>query len=109
MAKYLLRFSLDFGSGTCFWSMNEAARHRFGYPICDGDLPLPKTIRLRVSFVLAWYDTFLDWDKAPEMSRWWPREETAFNAAAQELLALVRESLGPDFNIIDKSGTGADA
>lgn len=108
MAKYALRFSFDFGSGVCFWSLNEAARERFGYPICQDDLPLTHTIRVRVGFIVAWYDTFLDWDNAPEMSCWWPREKAMFNAAAQELLSLVRGHLGGDFEIVDKSGTGID-
>ena len=109
MAKYVLRFAFDFGSGICLWGMNQAARERFGYPIDDRDLPLPATICQRVRFILAWYDTFLDWDNAPEMSCWWPREQAAFNAAGQELLTLLREHLGPDFEIIDKSGTSAEA
>ena len=104
-ATYRLRFFFDTGSGICLWSANDAARERFDYPIELSALPLPETIRRRGSFVLAWYDTFMDWELAPEPSQWWPREEAAFNAAVQELLALFRQYLGPDFEIVDESHT----
>ena len=105
---YRLRFFFDTGSGVCLWSDTDAARGRFDYPVDLGELPLPQTIHRRGCFVIAWYDTFMDWENSPEPSRWWPREEAAFNAAAQELLALLREYLGPDFELVDESGT-ADA
>jgi hypothetical protein len=100
---YRLRYFFDLGSGICLWSANDAARERFGYPVELRDLPLPETIRRRSYFVLAWYDTFMDWEQSPEPSRWWPREEAAFNAAAQELLVLFREHLGPAFEVMDES------
>ena len=59
--------------------------------------------------MLAWYDTFIDWEQAPEPSRWWPREEAAFNAAAQELLVLLRKHLGAEFEVVDESGTAGPA
>jgi len=104
-ALYRFRFFFDTGSGICLWCDNDAARERFGYPVELGDLPLPETIRRRCYFVIAWYDTFMNWERSPESSIWWPREEATFNAAAQELLALLRESLQPDFEIMDESGT----
>jgi hypothetical protein len=104
-AQYRLRYMFDFGSGLCLWAANDAARDRFDYPIDLEKLPLPTTIRRRGSFVTAWHDTFMDWDNAPEPSRWWPREKEAFSATAQELLLLLREHPGLDFEIVDESGT----
>lgn len=104
-ALYRLRYFFDTGSGICLWSANDAARERFDYPVELGRLPLAETIRRRGSFVLAWYDTFMDWEQPPERSRWWLREEAAFNAAAQELLTLFREQLGSEFEILDESRT----
>jgi len=102
-ALYRLRYFFDTGSGICLWSANDAARERFDYAVELRDLPLPETIRRRGYFVLAWWDTFMDWEQAPDPSRWWPHEEAAFNAAAQELLALFRDHLGPDFELVDES------
>ena len=104
-ASYRLRFYFDTGSNICLWSDNDAARERFDYPVELRELPLPQTIRLRGYFLIAWFDTFMDWDNAPEPSRWWPREGAAFNLASQELLTLLREHLGPDFELVDKSRT----
>jgi hypothetical protein len=108
-ALYRLRYFFDTGSGICLWGANDATRERFDYPIELRSLPLPETIRRRGYFVLAWQDTFMDWEQSPEPSRWWPREEAAFNTAAQELLALFREHLGPDFEIVDESRTAPPA
>lgn len=104
-ASYRLRFFFDTGSGICLWSANYAARERFDYPVPLELLPLPETLRRRGTFVIAWHDTFMDWELSPQPSRWWSREKTAFNAATQELLALLREHLEPDFELVDESGT----
>ena len=105
-ALYRLRYLFDTGSGHCLWSGNEAALEKFDYPVSLKELPLPETIRRRGYFVIAWYDTFTDWDNAPEASEWRQREEAAFNAAAQELLTLLHMKLGPDFQLVDESKTG---
>ena len=99
-----LRFFFDTGSGICLWSDNDAARERFDYPVPLEALPLPDTIRRRGDFLIAWYDTFMDWELSPQPSRWWPREQAAFNAATQEFLALLQEQLGPAFELVDESG-----
>lgn len=100
MATFCLRFFFDFGAGTCLWSGNDHTRQQFGYPVDPAKLPLPSTIVRRVHFLCAWYDTFLDWENAPDASRWWPREEAAFTLATQELLVLLREHLGPDYEVV---------
>lgn len=102
-ARYRVRFTFDTGSGICLWSANDAARHRFGYPVDLDQLSLPESVRRRGAFVMAWFDTFLDWESPSEASRWLAREEASFHAAAQELLALFREHLGTDFEIVDES------
>jgi len=104
-AKYRLRYFFDWGAGVCLWSDNEASRERFDYPVDVEELPLPTTIRRRAFFVIAWHDTFMDWEHAPDSSHWWPKEQEPFNAAAQELLQLLREHLGPEFDVVDESGT----
>jgi hypothetical protein len=106
---YRLRFFFDTGSGICLWSDNDAARERFDYPVPLEALPLPDTIRRRGDFLIAWYDTFMDWALSPQPSRWWPREQAAFNAATQEFLAILKEHLGPSFEVVDDSRTGEAA
>jgi hypothetical protein len=108
-ASFRFRLFFDTGSGTCLWSDNATARERFGYPVDLGKLPISQTLRRRGAFLIAWHDTFTDWDNLPAPSRWWPREASAFRAAVQEYLALLREHLGPDFLIVDESGTATPA
>ena len=108
-ALYRLRFFFDTGSGICLWCGNDAARERYGYPVDLRDLPLPETIRRRGYFVLAWHDTFMDWDMSPQPTKWRAREVAAFNDATQELLALLRQHLGPDFELVDESETAGSA
>src|SRR5262245_2289531 len=102
-ALYRLRFFFDPGSGICLWCDNDAAREQFGYPVSLLDLPLPESVRRRGYFVIAWYDTFADWDSSPEPLKWRQREWGAFLCAAQELLALLRARLGGDFELVDES------
>lgn len=104
---YKLRYFFDFGSGICLWAANDAARDHFGYPVDSSKLPITSTLMHRVEFVLAWYDTFLDWDNPPRETRWRAIEGGQFNLAAQELLHLLQEELGVEFEIVNESGTTA--
>jgi hypothetical protein len=108
MARYRLRYFFDPGADICFWAANDAARERFGYPINARELPLTENTWRRLSFLTAWYDTSIDWDYPPDPSPWDDAERERFNREAQRLLAVVREELGSDFEVVDESET-ADA
>ncbi len=105
MSQYRFRYFFDAGSGTCLWSANEAAKQRFGYPVESNSLPLPENIGRRLVYLTAWYDTSIDWNYPPDPSPWDESELARFNSEAQRMLALVREQLGSDFEIVDESGT----
>ena len=100
---YKLRYFFDFGSGICLWAANDAARDRFDYPVHSSKLPITSTLMHRVEFILAWYDTFLDWDNPPRETRWSTVEAEQFNLASQELLNLLREQLRAEFELVDES------
>lgn len=105
---YKLRYFFDFGSGVCLWSGNDTAHVHFdSYPITSDNLPISYTLQKRIEFLVSWYDTFLDWDNVPNSSRWSNQENNQFRVAAQELLHLLREELGTNFEVIDESGTAA--
>jgi len=100
-----LRYHFEFGSGVCFWCANEAAYQYFlDYPVTSSQLPVSKTLQKRIDFLLSWYDTFLDWDNAPALSQW-SNEANRFCRAAQEVLQLIRQQLGANFEIVDESKT----
>lgn len=105
MAEYRLRFFFDPGAGVCLWADSDATRKQFDYPVDARNLPLPEDTRRRVSSACAWFDTGIDWDYPPGASPWDQEERERFNVAAQELLTLLREQLGSEFEIVDESGT----
>ncbi|MBW4662334.1 MAG: hypothetical protein KME15_27085 [Drouetiella hepatica Uher 2000/2452] len=104
---YRLRYFFDSGAGICLWAANDVTRDRLGYTVDSSKLPITSTLMHRVEFVLAWYDTFLDWDNPPRETQWKAIEGERFNLAAQEVLHLLREQLGAEFEIVDESKTAA--
>ncbi len=45
MAKYALKYMYDWGSGICLWSVNDAAREKYDYPIELDSLPLSDNLK----------------------------------------------------------------
>ena len=101
-AKFRLRFFFDAGSGTCLWSDNPAARDRFDYAVDLSTLPVPENLWRQALYVTYWYDTSIDWNYPPDPSQWSAEESAGFHAAADALLARLREALGPDFELADE-------
>lgn len=105
MARYLLRYSFDTGSGSCLWSSNDAAIREFDDAVDARRLPLPENTWRRVYYITAWWDTVINWSDPSGPSPWDEAEERRFKNEARKLLAMMREQLGPDFEIVDESGT----
>lgn len=105
MATYKLRFFFSPGSGICLWSANDAARERWDCPVDLKALPLPENTWRKALYVMAWYDTGIDWSYPAAPSPWTIEERLSFNLAAQSLLAVFRDQLGSDFEISDESET----
>lgn len=100
---YELRYFFDPGSGICFWSANQEARDRFGYPVGHGALNLSEDATRWLSHLIAWFDTSIDWSSPGSSDDRWSVEEMArFREAARRGLALVRDELGPAFVIADE-------
>ena len=103
MSKYQLRFSFDSYSGVCFWTANEAAFQRFeDYTVYVEDLPLTPATNQALGELISRYDQSLIWDYPDTPGRWGKNEWLAFDARVRQLLPVVRQELGPDFEIIDK-------
>lgn len=101
---YRLHFFFDTGSGVCLWAGNDAARERYDYPIDPRQLPLPEATATELEHIAAWYDQWMDWDRAPEANPAWDAAEDArFKAAARQLLDKVRQQLGPEYEVIDEA------
>lgn len=105
MSQYQFRYFFDPGSGICLWSANDQARERFSYSVDLGYLKLPENLLRKGDYILAWFDTSIDWDYPPDPSPWSQEERLRFNEAAQSFLQSLRQYLGLNFEIIDESGT----
>lgn len=105
MAEYRLRYFFDPGAGVCLWADNAATLERFDYPVDAEHLSLPENTWRRVLYICAWFDTSLDWNYPPNPSPWDQAERARFDLAAQQLLTLLREQLGSEYEIVDQSGT----
>jgi hypothetical protein len=105
MPNYKLRYFFDPGAGVCLWAGNDNARERFGYPVDPGGLPLCENTQRQIFYVIAWYDTSIDWSDPAGPSPWDLDERQRFNAAAQRLLGLLRTELGNEFDLVDESVT----
>lgn len=47
-----------------------------------------------------WHDKALNWDYPPDPGPWNAAENAEFDDAAKVLLALIREELGPGFDVV---------
>ena len=98
---YIIRYWFDWGAG-CFWSANDEARERFGYFIPPEELPLSEGTIKRANDLMNWHDQALNWEYPPDPGPWRQEECARFNRAAKELLIIVRQELGKNFEIVDK-------
>ncbi len=103
LPRYVFRYFFDPGSGICLWSGNDAARAQFDYPVELSDLGLSDDLLRQAVDLLAWYDTSIDWNYPPNPSPWSESEVIRFRDESQNLLAMLRQELGPEFEIRDES------
>ncbi|MFZ6846546.1 hypothetical protein [Undibacterium sp. RuTC16W] len=91
---YVVRYFFDPGSGICLWAKNEATREKFGYPIDHWTLPLPENTKRALQYLVAWFDTSLDWDAPSDSDTYWSDDELQrFRLAARKGLELLRQEL----------------
>ena len=104
-AKYILRFLVEWGGG-CLWGGNDAAYRDFDLGPYDMDdpcpLPLQPSILERCRRLGDWHDASLNREYPPHPGPWRQPECNRFNAAIADLLADLREGLGPEFEVIDQ-------
>lgn len=105
--RYAIRFFFDAGSGVCLWAGNDAARDRWDYAIEAASLSLPPELRTEAERLVQWYDSSVDWIDPSNPSPWDQSARERFAVVAQVFLGDLRAFLGPDYDIIDESGTNA--
>jgi len=100
--RYILRFVFDAGSGVCFWSANDAARSRFGYPVALSSLPLPDELVRAGEELIARYDESFDWDAPAGPGPWTQADRDDFDRRARAFLAAARQASGPEYELRDE-------
>jgi hypothetical protein len=99
---YQIRYFFDPGSGVCLWAGNAAARERFGYPIDHRTVDISENARRQLDYLIAWFDTSLDWD-SPPATRWPEEEWQRFRQAAHAGLEMLRSQLRPpEWEVLDE-------
>ena len=92
--SYDIHYCFDPGSGVCLWSENEEARERFGYPVDHWQLPLTENTRRFLQYLIAWFDTSIDWSSPSDMDDYWSEEELIrFKSGAAKGLEMLRQEL----------------
>jgi hypothetical protein len=101
--------AFDAGSGVCLWAENEAARERFGYPVHHSQLPLSDNTKRWFDYLVAWFDTSVDWSHpGGDAGRWTDAELRRFQAAATKGLELLRLELpSAEFRVAQSVGASS--
>lgn len=100
---YVLRYFFDCATGTCLWAGNEATADAFDYPVDLYMLNLPDSLEDFGNRVIDRW-TVLDDEKRISES---DPEFLAFCEDARQFLAMLREHLGAEFEVLDESGVTA--
>jgi hypothetical protein len=98
----VIRFFFDAGSGTCFWSANDASRERFGYFIDPHNLPLDIATMQEVIELINAYDNAFDWDDPGGSHERDGSLQELIEDSGDAVLRHVREKLGSDYDVVDE-------
>ena len=100
MAKYEMKFMFDWAAGTCIWSINEAAREKYGYCVEFNSLPISQELLNVLEKLCDQYDQALDW-KSPSNGLIWSLEkQNIFVEEAKSVYKKLCNELGDDYNVI---------
>ena len=103
MPRYVLRYFFDCATGTCLWAGNAATADAFDYPVDLYMLNLPESLSKFGDQVIDRWTVLYDQNR---MSKNNP-EYLAFCEDARQFLAMLREHLGAEFEVLDESGVTA--
>ena len=96
-----MRYGFEPGSGVCLWADNALAKAQYGYAVEHWDLPLSENDKRYLDYLIAWFDTSIDWlNPGASEDYWSPAQRAAFNIAATKGLELIRQGLGKQVFIL---------
>lgn len=98
VAKYRLHYFFDVWAGDCLWSANKAALERFGYPVFIDELGLSdEAVQTGTSLIQRLQD-----EVTRESLGYGIPHDEQFDGDAKAFLAVLRDELGPDFEILNE-------
>lgn len=104
MNMYELRYTFECGSGVCLWAENDAARERYDFAVDHCDLPIGENTKYWLNYLIAWFDTSMDWDDCAQQSNHWLVDSDMFDIRAKKgFEMLVSDLKGQRYSIIDKT------
>ena len=102
MEKYKLRFFFEY-FGPCFWSANDRAREKYGYPIETEVLPLSIDLKSELNKLGDEYVTCINWDSPADPSPWTKEQEACFMARTNAAYERVKNELGSEYEVINEA------
>jgi hypothetical protein len=91
----------EWGGGS-LWCGNDEALERFGFGPVEDRLPISETTLRRLNELSALHDSSLNWECPTDPGPWSQEEDESFEVKAQELLSIIREELGPEYEVVYK-------
>jgi hypothetical protein len=86
--------------GGCLWPGNDATYERFGVGVLDDEVGLSERVLARLAELAEWHDGALDWSDPAGPSPWSAEDFNRFDAAAEEVIELIRSELGAEFDVV---------
>ena len=100
--KYVINYWYEWG-GECFWSGNLKAEKKFSSPISPDLLPVSDRTKKRINEMIEWHESFigrLGYGPGGFDNKKSEEDYQFFFDAASELLPVIREELGNEYEII---------
>jgi hypothetical protein len=101
MTKGVLRFFFDY-SEVCLWAEDAVTRNELGVGPIDCRLPLSGAARALIAKVGFEQSGYLNHIYPPDPSLWTQDLCDSFNEKVDQLLCLLREELGEQYDILDQ-------
>lgn len=100
MAKYEMKFMFDWGSGCCVWSINDAARELYDYPVLTEQLPISSDLKATLNYLIDKHDEALDW-ACPQNDLLWSEDQMdSFRRDAVVAYKQLCMELGEEYDIV---------
>lgn len=100
MVKYQMKLMFDWGSGTCLWSINDAARKKYDYPVDISTLPISIDLIHHLEKLCDEHDQAFNWEDPTNDLLWNQEECEVFMKKAKNIYENLCRELGAEYDVI---------